>query len=408
MKKSNMKLSKACDLITLMPKISASDVTKEECIELWEFLNTDKRLSMTQHMLKIKLADECGVFVDNLIEAMDDKPLCEVLSWEAGDTGNDEIELIHIMNIMRNAHAHERHWILDLCFNLSAPQCEFVWRWALNYRWNSIRNIMVKWLDKESKLNETYDFDTKLSVIYDGLDVGMIDEDYEKLEAWASNDVPEKYWFVTDCSTLMFVKNGIVRWRNGKINTEYSIVTSKDNSSAWVWENPKQTGLWCSEDTGLSFATYKEPLDTSWIQSRMLLESYAKGGFLIHHKNKYYLLTSGTNTLYAQVMTVQNLDKGGYEFVIGFVDGSEVVDTTTLVMELLPFELESALKRRKVYPNIRHAFHPIEDCLVVKLNFTWTVEKGWHIVFDSVEDSYGIDNIDDIAYFYSIVGDDYE
>lgn len=403
-----MKLSKACDLITLMPKLNALDITKEECIELWQFLNTDKRLSMTQHMLKIKLADECGVFVDNLIEAMDDKPLCEVLSWEAGDTGNDEIELEHIMNIMRNAHAHKGEWILDLCFNLSAPQCEFVWRWALEYRWNSIRNIMVKWLNKESKLNETYDFDTKLSVIYDGLDVGMIDEDYEKLEAWTSNGVPKKYWFVTDCSTLMFVKNGIVRWRNGKINTEYSIVASKDNLSTWVWENPKQTGLWCSEDAGLSFASYKEPLDTPWIQSRLLLESYAKGGFLIHHESKYYLLTNGTNTLYAQVLTVQNLDKGGYEFVIGFVDGSEVVDATTLVMELLPFELESALKRRKVYPNIRHAFHSIENCLVVKLNFTWTVEKGWHIIFDSVEDSYGIDNIDDIAYFYSIVGDDYE
>ena len=135
-----------------------------------------------------------------------------------------------------------------------------------------------------------------------------------------------------------------------------------------------------------------------------MLDSYAKGGFLIHHETNYYLKSNGTNTLYSQILTIQNLNKGGYEIVIGFSDAGEVVDTTTLTIDTLPFSLDNALKRRGVNANIRHTFHNVDECLVGKFNYTWSPDDGWHLKFIEVEDTMGVDGVDDILDYYAITG----
>jgi hypothetical protein len=108
------------------------------------------------------------------------------------------------------------------------------------------------------------------------------------------------------------------------------------------------------------------------------------------------------------MLSVRNIGKGGYEYVIGFSDGGEIVDATTIVMETVPYNLDGALKRRGVHANIRHAFHNIEDCLVVKLNHTWSPTDGWHLCFVDTESEMGIDDIDDITDYYAIVGEEDE
>ena len=47
--------------------------------------------------------------------------------------------------------------------------------------------------------------------------------------------------------------------------------------------------------------------------------------------------------------------------------------------------------------------HEVEDCLVVKVNYTWSPTHDWHLKFDSVEDDMGIDDIDDINDYYTVV-----
>tara|TARA_S200002703_G_scaffold147042_1_gene142536 strand:- start:152 stop:712 length:561 start_codon:yes stop_codon:yes gene_type:complete len=181
-----------------------------------------------------------------------------------------------------------------------------------------------------------------------------------------------------------------------------------------MWENPTGTGHWHSTNSQLPFSLYKEPMTHEWHESQVLLDSYAKGGFLIadessiaykeSKKPTYYLLSKGTNVLYAQILTIRNLDKGGYEIVIGFSDAGEVVDTTTHKLETLPFVLDNALKRRGVHPNIRFAFHKVEDCLVAKFNHTWSPDDGWHLKFVDVEDDMGIEDVDNILDYFTIVG----
>ena len=79
-------LARVTEIISLMPnKILLKEITKKECFAIWDFLNTDDRLSVSQHMLKIEVAKELGVFVDQLDVVSEGRPLCEVLTWESPD-----------------------------------------------------------------------------------------------------------------------------------------------------------------------------------------------------------------------------------------------------------------------------------------------------------------------------------
>jgi hypothetical protein len=284
----------------------------------------------------------------------------------------------------------------------------------MGYYWKVQRNRFLKWLKLHSKLNGDYPVDVHLSVIFDGLIVTENIKPFKRLEPW-SGGVPDKWWFVTDCGTLKYIGGGIVRNRNGTLNTAFTPLLDSD-AECWMWEDALGTGYNHSAKIQLHFSSYKNPMTENflWYESQVLLDSYAKGGFLIAHetttvfkerkKYDFYLLTKGTNVLFAQILTIRNLNKGGYEIVIGFDDAGEIVDTTTHKIDSLPFPLDNALKRRGVNANIRHAFHPVDDCLVAKFTYTWTPNEEWHLKFVEVEDGMGIDDVDSILDYFAIVG----
>lgn len=406
-------LHRACELLSLMPKqLLVKEITKKECVELWDFIHTKNRLSISQHMLKIGLAKECGVMLERIMEVADDAPFVQVLTWECSDEPST-ITLKEATEVLRNAHLSS-DWILPFCRSISVAEATMIWKWALDYCWYSYRNRLTKWLQRNSKLNAEHSFDIHLSVIFDGLSVPQDAPTFQRLSSWEGG-TPDRWWFVTDCATLKYVGDGLVRNRNGSLNVKYTPLLNS-NTECWMWENPTGTGYWHSTNTELPFSLYKEPMTHEWYESQVLLDSYSKGGFLIaHESNKssaykeskkptYYLLSKGTNVLYGQILTIRNLDKGGYEIVIGFSDAGEVVDTTTHRLETLPFVLDNALKRRGVHPNIRHAFHKVDDCLVAKFNHTWSPNDDWHLKFVDVEDDMGIDDVDDILDYFTIVG----
>ena len=74
-----MKLSRATELIAKMPhKLTADDITKREATELWSFMTTSNKLNITQHMLKVNLAKECGVFMERLEEVTEGLALARI------------------------------------------------------------------------------------------------------------------------------------------------------------------------------------------------------------------------------------------------------------------------------------------------------------------------------------------
>jgi len=395
-------LARLAELINRMPnKLPVKQITKKECREIWDFVHTTNRLSVSLHRLKTQLAKECGVMLERILEVADDRPFVEILTWESGDEPST-FTLKEVMDLMRNAHTNDE-WVLSFANSISVKEAALIWRWALDYRWYSKRNRFKNWLYKHSKLNAGHSFDIHLSVIYDGLEVKEHHTPFKKLESWDGEEAPEEWWIVTDCATLKYVGDGMVRNRNGTLNTTFTPMLDS-NAVCWMWENPTGTSHWHSHNTPLPFSKPKQAMNHEWHESQVLLDSYAKGGFLIHHKTNYYLKSNGTNTLYSQILTIQNLNKGGYEIVIGFSDAGEVVDTTTLTIDTLPFSLDNALKRRGVNANIRHTFHNVDECLIGKFNYTWSPNDGWHLKFIEVEDTMGVDSVNDILDYYAITG----
>jgi len=145
-------LHRACELLTLMPKqLLVKEITKKECIELREFIHTKNRLSISQHMLKTGLANECGVMLERIMEVADDAPFVQVLTWECSDEPST-ITLKEATEVMRNAHLNS-DWILPFCRSISVAEATVIWKWALDYCWYSYRNRLTKWLQRNSKLN---------------------------------------------------------------------------------------------------------------------------------------------------------------------------------------------------------------------------------------------------------------
>ena len=267
---------------------------------------------------------------------------------------------------------------------------------------------MIKWLQSKSGLDERFTINHYIKCIflnYDA-DVFMNTMKITEVTPFNNNIIPVKWWFIPDLKKLIRVKDGVAKHRNNDFNTEIMPLL-KGNEDCWVWRDNLDTMYFHNKEYDFSFSKYKEPLDIEWDKCQTLLDSYSRGGFIVEDsKGNTYMKSNKTNRLIGQLMSIRNINKGGYEFVIGFCDAGEVVDTTTIVMSEIPFSLESALKRRGVYPNIKHSSYNIEDCLVVELNYTWSTSKDWHLSFVTVLDDYGIEDIGDISYYYSVVGED--
>ena len=131
----------------------------------------------------------------------------------------------------------------------------------------------------------------------------------------------------------------------------------------------------------LSYSKYEEPMSISWNESMVLLQKYPKSGFVILNEGKYYLLSSGSITLYANALTVRRIKNIGYEFTIGFKDGMDIVDTDTFRMKDMVYELESALKIRGITTHNSHTTFDIPDGLVLSLVYTWSPSEDWHLQY---------------------------
>lgn len=410
MKKSDtmLTLARVAQVMNLMPnELSVNDITIDECWEIWCFLDTKNRVSVSQQTLKNKLAAEYNVSVNRLDEVSEGKPLCEVLTWCSESDTDSNITLKQAISYMRNLH-EENNKILDFCKLINIEQAELIWRWGIDYRWSSIKNRMMKWLKNKSGTSESFSIQTYLNCIYNNWDAKRISESrkFNQIKPYNASVIPKKWWFIPDLKQLIRVKDGLAKHRNHQLNTDIMVLLNGDED-CFVWRDALDTSYLHNKPYEFTFSKYKESLHTEWDKCQTLLESYSRGGFLIEDdEGNTFLKSNSTNRVRGQLMSIRNLGKGGYEFVIGFSDAGEIIDATTIELDSIPFSLEGALKRRGVMPNLKHSSYNIDDCLVVSLNYTWTTDKDWHLSFHEVLDEEGIDFIDEVSYYYSVVGED--
>ena len=83
----SLSLHNAVHAISGMTKSNTKiTLSKDDALELWSFLIEPVRLPMTRSSLKVKLANECGVFIEQLDSIMGDNSLAQTLVWESSRT----------------------------------------------------------------------------------------------------------------------------------------------------------------------------------------------------------------------------------------------------------------------------------------------------------------------------------
>ena len=211
-----MNFQRLCALVSKMPRhLTTNDLTMEEALTVWRFLDAKERLPMTARRVKIQLANECGCFVEQLDAVGDNAHISKILTWES----NDQSKGLNVDELMALAHnIPDEDWLLDLCRSMSLIEAEMFWRWALNYRWSSVRNRMVRWLRKMLHMADisTHDPVILLQALYMKTEVMSIEDMFVPLRPYTKNKLgivgtSSEYWFVTDCSTLVQVYRGAVR-----------------------------------------------------------------------------------------------------------------------------------------------------------------------------------------------------
>ena len=406
-----MLISRAVVLISKMPKLSLDEITKEEAYELWEFLDEEYKLPITKTRLKVKLADECGVFIEQLDAVANGASLAEVLVMESSDSKGNTLTINQIKHYFTSVNDEEK-WVISLCHFMNITEAEFVWRWALNERWRSIKYRMRKWAKNLSNIHDDIvDTYTMLDVIY-GLiskeEVSKPTSKFKRLKSWDNPiTLPHKFWFIPDCGTLIFIDKFMVRDRNGEVNREYTPQVH-DAEECWSWVDILKTTRLHSREQDLSFSKYQEPLDISWREASKILYDYPKGGFLIEHDDEYYLFTKGTPTLQVQALSVRMIKGIGYEFILGVKDGlTDIIDVDKMRIRNLPFELETMLKKQKIPVQNSHTTHDI-PFLVLEVAYSWRAEDGWGWRYMSTKDEASIHDVDDYTTYISLVGVDNE
>ena len=406
-----MLISRAIVLISKMPKLSLDEITKEEAYELWEFLDEEYKLPITKTRLKVKLADECGVFIEQLDAVANGASLAEVLVMESSDSKGNTLTINQIKHYFTSVNDEEK-WVISLCHFMNITEAEFVWRWALNERWRSIKYRMRKWAKNLSNIHDDIvDTYTMLDVIY-GLisreEVSKPTSKFKRLKSWDNpTTLPHKFWFIPDCGTLIFIDKFMVRDRNGEVNREYTPQVY-DVEECWSWVDILKTTRLHSREQDLSFSKYQEPLDISWREASKILYDYPKGGFLIEHDDEYYLFTKGTPTLQVQALSVRMIKGIGYEFILGVKDGlTDIIDIDKMRIRNLPFELETMLKKQKIPVQNSHTTHDI-PFLVLEVAYSWRAEDGWGWRYMSTKDEASIHDVDDYTTYISLVGVDNE
>ena len=406
-----MKLERATIIVSKLPhRLTIEDLTIEEAHELWAFLSTDDRLSMTRQAVKVQLAKECGVFIEQLDAVANGATLTEVLVWESSDSAGGTLTLDNITSMFRNIQSLDEDWVVNLCRSMNTHEAELVWRWGLNERLLLIKQRMRKWAVINSSISDGgTPIETLIDIAFNKIKGEVIINlpPFARLQRWLGSSEPENWWFVPNCATLLHLSKGVVRSRNGDVNTEYTPQMG-DIEPCWSWVNQLQTKRHHTVNTEVPFSVYQEPMTLSWNESISLLNKYPKGAFIIFNDGTYHILTSGSIKLYAQALTVRKIKNIGYEFVIGFKDGMEVVDTCSFRMKELPFELQTSLKRKQLSLHNSHSLMDIPDGLVLSLVYTWSPSEDWHLRYDGTHDNMGVSDIDQVVDYHMLVGEDNE
>ena len=412
-----MKFQRLCVLVSKMPRhLTTNDLTMEEALAVWRFLDAKQRLPMTARRVKIQLAKECGCFVEQLDAVGDNAHISKILTWESNDQskGLDVDELVALVQ-----NVPDEEWVLDLCRSMSLIEAEMFWRWALEYRWSSVRYRMVKWLKMMLDMSDisNYNPEMLIQMVFTGIGKDkLVEEMFVPLRPYTRDEhgfvahkiaTPSEYWFVTDCSTLIQVHRGAVRNRAKELMVDLTMDIPTDVPLTWCWLNPLQTNYIHSESIELPFSKYKEPLPTSWEESLQLLHNYPKGGFLIKENDNYFLMTSGTVSLIGQLMYYKRVGDN-IEFTLGFRDGLDVVDVPDIIaMTQLPFEIEQQLRKQHINVTARKVSEPLSDNLTVKVEYTWSPKRNWHFKYSGLFTSYGLSDVDEIVDYITLVGENY-
>ena len=115
-----MLLSRATIIVSKMPhRLSVDDLTREEAHELWAFLSSEDRLSMTRQAVKVQLAKECGVFIEQMDAVANGATLTELLVWESSDSEGCTLTLSNITAMFRGSLNDE--WIIEFSHLMNSP-----------------------------------------------------------------------------------------------------------------------------------------------------------------------------------------------------------------------------------------------------------------------------------------------
>ncbi len=362
-----MKISRAVSCISAMPNLT--DISEDETRELWNFLNRPVRCPLTRQMARLRLAAECGVYPDVLDASIGSNSIVTALIWESSDSESTGMTLEQVVAFF----SADDFKLLSLCHALDSDEAEFVWRWAFSERWRSVVNRMKKWMgdDVQNDLGE------------------------HRLKPWkeTTTKIPKEWWLVEDVSTLRLAfpgKQRVVRYRNGLIDEKYTLLYQDSDveheKPTWIAENLQSLD------------------DMSWPESVQLMQLHPRGALLIHDDD-YYLMTSGTTSLYGQILRVRKLNDTYYELEIGFLDGDTTVEVCTIVLPEMPFVLEGAFGRFGVRYNYGRSWHVVEASLVARVVLLWNPDDEWHLRFDGVESEMGASDVSQLVDYQMLMGE---
>ncbi len=154
-----------------------------------------------------------------LVDGETKRPWPIARGWKPGDT-NKQMRASNHYNHPRTvdeliALGHNipyEDWLLDLCRSMSLIEAEMFWRWALEYRWSSVRYRMVKWLKIRLGMSDisNYNPEMLIQMVFTGIGRDKLAEEmFVPLRPYTNNKLglvgtSSKYCFVTDCS-LSFI-----------------------------------------------------------------------------------------------------------------------------------------------------------------------------------------------------------
>tara|TARA_R110002020_G_C16250813_1_gene769794 strand:+ start:179 stop:1405 length:1227 start_codon:yes stop_codon:yes gene_type:complete len=405
-----MKIKRAASLVSMMPnKLMIVTLSKEEALSLWYFMDAETRLPITKQMLRHHLAEECGVFAQQLNAVMRSSTIAETLVMESSESKSTNITLQEARGLISNVTNSSRDWLLPFCHTMDCEEAEFVWRWALKERWLSLKNRMRKWVLVQLGIEASaISTERLIHALYDGDDVEeLISLDTQcKLSKWSNVtlETPDKWWIVKNPHTLrilMPTKLGYVaRTRRGEIDAEVTDWAKDKTGDNVIWS-------WVDDDTLIRLDTTDKQSVYSWGDSVTLLQLYPHASILIEHGDRFHILSSGSVELFAQALRIRRVGDAHYELAIGFSDGDTIEETTSFVLHPLPFELTELLKRKQINYHYGRDWHDIPEGVVVACSLYWKAgeDSGWRLRYNELKSNKGRSDIDQVLDYNVLVGE---